>query len=77
MQPRSYDGDMRPAKQPDKCGNPCRVDNIRSSPVLAELSFMGMCSMISSSFNCQQSLTCLLVCTICIFLHSEKSCRII
>jgi hypothetical protein len=75
MQPRSYDGYVRPAKHPNKGGNPGRVDDIRGSPVLAKLSLMGTCSMIGSSLDRQETLTCVRVCAIRSCLHTEKSCR--
>ena len=53
MQPCSYDGYVRATKHPNKGGDPGRMDNIRGSPVLAKLSLMGTCSMISSSLDRQ------------------------
>ncbi len=41
MQPCSDDGYVRPAKHPDKGGNPGRVGDIRGPPVLAKLSLVG------------------------------------
>ena len=57
MQPRSYDGYVRPAKHPDKGGDPGRVDDIRGSPVLAKLSLVGTCGMISSRRDREQLVT--------------------
>ena len=61
------------AEHTDKCGNPGRVNDIGGYAVLAELPLMGMCGMIGSCLNRQQSLTCIRGRVIYSSLHTKKT----